>query len=240
MQFSVDRLRVEFTTKDCRIPEDERARLQASLAALGDAVKDFAGTALGVRVVFHPRSRTHHAELRLRLPGRTLYASGEDPYLDAALQRGFARLTRKAEAYRQRPDPEAVAAAERRSSLGDAVVAPEDPAAGPLAEAAGAGDYRRFRTALAGYEDWLRLRVGRLIQRDPEAQARLGKELRLGDVVEEVYLEAFERFTGRPTDVRLSEWLDGLVVPSIRALLRHPDEEGQAASLARTVRESAS
>ena len=59
----------------------------------------------------------------------------------------------------------------------------------------------------------------------------------MGDVVEEVYLDTFERFTRRPTGVRLREWLDGLIEPSVRALLRHPDEEAAAASLARTMRE---
>ena len=83
----------------------------------------------------------------------------------------------------------------------------------------------------------MRKRVGRLVQRIPEAQARVGRELLLGDVVEEVYLNAFERFTRRPTDVRLSEWLEGLIEPSIRALMQHPEEEAAAASLARTVRE---
>ena len=68
---------------------------------------------------------------------------------------------------------------------------------------------------------------------------RVGGELRLGDVVEEVYLNAFERFPRRPADVRLSAWLEGLVEPSIRALMQHPDEERQPASFARTVREAA-
>jgi ribosome-associated translation inhibitor RaiA len=236
MQFSVDRLRVEITTKDCQIPEDERARLQTLLAALGDAVKEVADPSLAVRVIHHPRSAMYHAEFKLTLPGRSLLTGEEDPYLDAALSRGVAKLTRKAEAYKERPDGEA--AAERRAALDQDVVAPEDPDAGPLADAVHAGDYRRFRTALAGYEEWLRKRVGRLVQRHPGAQAQVGKELLLGDVVEEVYLNAFERFTRRPTDVRLSEWLEGLIEPSIRALMRHPEEEREAASLARTVREA--
>jgi hypothetical protein len=60
----------------------------------------------------------------------------------------------------------------------------------------------------------------------------------LGDLVEEVYLNAFERFAERPTDVPLSGWLEGLIDPSLKALLRHPDEEHENASLARTVRQA--
>jgi ribosome-associated translation inhibitor RaiA len=237
MQVFVDSFRVEITTKECEIPPDERARLQSALTSLGNSVKGFANPSLVVRVVYHPRSEVYHAEFKLKLPGRSLLTAEEDPYLDTALSRCVAKLTRKVEAYKEHPDAHAVAEAERRAALDENVVAPEDPDAGPLAEAVNAGDYRKFRTALAGYEEWLRKRVGRLVQRHPEAQARVGNELLLGDVIEEVYLNAFERFTRRPTDVRLSEWLEGLIEPSIHALVQHPEEEATAASLARTVRE---
>jgi len=238
MRLPVDHLHVEIATKACDIPAEERARLQSALAALADAVTAFPEPALWIDAIFHPRSKVYHVECKLKLPGRTLITGEEDPYLDAALQRCARKLLRKAEAYQDHPDREAVAAAERREALGKEMAAPEAPDTGPLAEAAAAGEYRPFRTALAGYEEWLRKRVGRLIQRVPEAQARLGRELLLGDVVEEVYLNAFERFTRRPTAVPLSAWLESLIDPSIRALLRHPDEEAQAASMARTVRES--
>jgi hypothetical protein len=107
-----------------------------------------------------------------------------------------------------------------------------------VGRAVAAGDYRSFRIALVGYEDWLRRRAGRLVQRIPEAQARLGRRLRLGDIVEDVYLTAFEQWPRRSADVPLSDWLERLIEPSIRALLRHPDEEAEAARLARTLRET--
>jgi hypothetical protein len=56
--------------------------------------------------------------------------------------------------------------------------------------------------------------------------------------LEGVFLNAFERYTQRPTDVPLHDWLDGLIDPSLKALLRHPDEGRENASLARTVRET--
>jgi hypothetical protein len=238
MQLSRDRFRVELTTRGCEIPPEELARIQTWLSELGDRLRDFPDPSLEVRVIHHPRREVYRAEFRLELPGRVLVTGDEDSYLDSVLQRGFAKLTRKAEEYRDRPDREAVDAAERRVALDRDIVAPEAPDAGPLGEAAAAGDYRTFRTTLARYEEWLRNRAGRLIQRNPTAQAQVGRrELRIGDVVEEAYLNAFERFTRRPTDVPLSVWLEGLVEPSIRDLLRNPDEERAAASFARTVRD---
>jgi hypothetical protein len=135
-------------------------------------------------------------------------------------------------------DRDAAEKAERLLTLERDIVAPEDPAEGPVGAAARAGDYRAFRFKLAGYEEWLRKRVGRWVQRYPEAEARVGRKLRLGDLVEEVYLNAFERYTQRPTAVRVVDWLDSLIDPSLKALLRHPDEESENASLARTLRQT--
>lgn len=228
---------IEIATKDCDMPADERARLQRLLDPLEEAVADFPQPALWINVVYHPQRQEYHAEMKLKLPGRTLFAGAYDPYLDLALQRAVRRLLWKVEVYSAEPDEAAKGRAEREAGLDRIIVAPEDPDVGPVAEAAEAGDYRVFRMGLIGYEDWLRGRVGRWIQRYPEAQARVGDELRIGDLVEEVYLTAFEHFTHRPTDIRLSEWLDSLIDPSLKDLLRHPEREREAASLARTVRE---
>jgi hypothetical protein len=240
MQYSDDRrrLRVEFRAKEYTIPKDELARMQQSLAPLGEAVQDFPQSDLWVTVVHHPRGGVFHVEAKLKLPGQTLLTGDKDIYLDSAYQRCVRKLVRKVEAYRERPDRAALRAAERRAALDRDVVAPEDPDAGPLAAAARAGDYRAFRTALSGYEEWLRKRVGRWVQRYPEAQAQVGDGLLLGDLIEEVYLNAFEGFARRPTDVRLSGWLDGLIDPSLKEMLRHPDEAKENASLARTLREA--
>jgi hypothetical protein len=77
------------------------------------------------------------------------------------------------------------------------------------------------------------------LQRYPQAGARVGDGLRIGDVVEGVFLNAFERFGQRPVELPLNQWIDGLIDPSVKVILRHPDEEGENASLARTLRDAA-
>ena len=119
------------------------------------------------------------------------------------------------------------------------MVMPQDPDAGPIAQAVQAGDYRAFRLAMVRYEDWLRKRIGRWIQRYPEVEARVDEEPLIGDLLEEIFLNAFEHFTERNTDLRLSEWLDRLIDPTVRDYLRHPDEVHEEASIARTLRETA-
>jgi hypothetical protein len=230
-----ENLRVEFETQDCTIPKDERARMEESLAPVAEAVRGLPAADLRFKVMYHPNRQAYHVEARLQLSAASVSTGEWDPYLDSAFQRCVQRLIRKVQAFREHPDGEAEARAERLAALDQDVVAPEDPAAGPLGEAVRAGDYRTFRTALAVYEEWLRKRVGRWVQRFPEAEARVGHDLRLGDLVEEVFLNAFEGYTERTTAVRLSDWLDSLIDPSLKEFLRHPDEERANASLARTI-----
>jgi len=228
------RLRVEVDTKECDIPKDELTRMEESLAPLDEAVRDFATADLWVTVIRHPRNGNYHAELKLKLPGTTLFTSDWDEFLDTAYQRCLRKMAQRVNRYREHPDQQAEERAERITALDENIVAPEDPDAGWLGEKVMAGDYPAFRVALATYEEWLRKRVGRWLQRYPDAQAQVGRRLRIGDLVEEVYLNAFEHFAERPTDIRFSEWLDHLMDPSLKILLRHPDEEGENASMARS------
>jgi hypothetical protein len=238
MQYSDDRhhLRVEIKPRECKLPSDELTRMQRLLEPVGEAVESFPQSELSVGLMHHDHSDLYHVECRLRLPGKTLFTSDWDPYLDSAFMRCVRKLVRKAQDYREHPDRQAAAVEQREDDLNNNVVVSEEADGGPLGKFAAAGDYRGFRIAASGYEDWLRKRVGRWIQRYPEAEARLGKDLSIGDLVEEVYLNAFERFGQRPTEVPISQWLDSLLEPSLQAMLHDPDEEHQAASFARTVR----
>lgn len=236
MQYVDERyhLRVDITSRNGSVPEDQLTRMQRSLEPLGQVVAEYPDPELRFTVIHHAASGKHHVEGRLRLPGRTLFAADRDDYLDTAFQRRVGKLTRLAGAYQ----PPAAGAAHDRTTLDRDIVAPEDSAAGPLGAAVQAGDFRRFRTLLGGYEEWLRKRVGRWVPRYPALEARLNRDLGIADLVDEVYLNAFEQFTARPTDVRLSDWLDGLLDPSLKTLQAHPAEEKENINMARTLLET--
>jgi hypothetical protein len=82
----------------------------------------------------------------------------------------------------------------------------------------------------------VRRRAGQWIERYPEVQGQIGRRLEVEDVVEEVFLLAFEHYGQRPADVRLGEWLNTLIDPAVRALQSRPDEELENISLVRSAR----
>src|SRR5690606_3772506 len=91
--------------------------------------------------------------------------------------------------------------------------------------AVGEGDYVAFRKELFPYEEPLRKRIGRWIERYPEAEAELSGRLSLADMVEEVYMTAFEEFENRPRNVSLGDWLENLIDPAVKLLVHSPDEQ---------------
>lgn len=234
--FDRQQLHVEITNKECDIPEDQRTRMVETLRPLEFATADFPRADLRLNIIYHPNSKVYHAEAKLKLPGRTIFSGDHDTYLDTAFQRCLRRVLDRLDEYKQNPNNGAIHQAEQRQARDTNIMMPEDADTGPIANAVKRGDYREFRTRMAGYEDWLRRRVGRWIQRFPEAESRVNDGPFIGDLVELVYLNAFEQFTDRNTTLRMSEWLDSLIDPSLRESLRHPDEVHQEASLARTIR----
>ena len=85
------------------------------------------------------------------------------------------------------------------------------------------------------FESPLHERVGRWIQRYPEIESRLGDSITIADIVEEVFLNAFEQFPQRPQEVPPGEWFEGLIDVSVQALLQSPDEEFANISFARSL-----
>jgi hypothetical protein len=239
MPYTEDRfhLVVAFDAKGCSIPRDEQDRMEVLLIPLRQAVSEIPSSHLSIGVIHHPKNQVYHVEFKLKTPSRTLFADAADAYLDSAFQRGLDQLLNEVRNNSPAVNGRADATVAQRLAMDAALVAPEDPSAGALAATVLAGDYRAFRTALSGYEDWLGKRIGRWVQRFPEVEARIGGDLRIGDIVEEVYLNAFEQLTRRPTGVRFSDWLVNLIDPSIKSLLRRPDMERENASLGRTVRD---
>ena len=87
------------------------------------------------------------------------------------------------------------------------------------------------------FEGSLRARVGRWIQRNPEIESRLDEDFRIDDLVEEVFLTGFERFSARSHDVPPGQWLEQLIDPSVQAILQSPDEEYANISVIRSAAE---
>jgi ribosome-associated translation inhibitor RaiA len=232
-------LLVYYDVHHYELSPDDQEKMNVSLDALARQVEHFPLHDLRVLIERNARNNEFSVKLTLLLPGRTLVGSDHDAALHAAFERVLSSLVENVRAYKDSLGQ--VPERQRQEKGTRQEIMPATPVNTAAVEAAvGEGDYPAFRAALAPYEDPLRLRAGRWVERYPEIQARMGRGLDIGDVVDGVFLAAFEGYNSRPVDERFGEWLETLLDPTVRAIAEHPDEELENINMARSACEAGS
>lgn len=229
-------LQIELDTKNCEVTPAAIAKMESGLAPLRDVIRDFPVKNLYVTVFYYPRGREHHVKTSLVLSGKTLFTGERHELMYSAFEQCVRKLVKKVQAYKDNlggvPERD-----KHRQGTHQEVVALKEPETVLLSAAVERGDYGAFRRGVDAYEESLRKRVGRWVQRYPHVDETIGNGLQLDDIVEEVLLMAFDQFERRPASLPLGEWLMQLIDPAIKALAAHPDEELENVRLARAYSE---
>ncbi len=226
------KLQVYFDTHECQPSPDEVNGMADTLDSLAHQVGNFPVADVRVLIAWNRRKKEYTVKVSLILPGETLVTSDHDAVLHAPFERAVTSLERAVRAYKERLDQVAERRkqeAHTRQEVAPAVVID----AAVLDVASEDGDYPAFRAAIAPYEESLRVRVGRWIERYPAVQARMGRGLEVVDVVEGVFLAAFEGHTRHPSGVRYGDWLQELIDPALRAIEHDQTGELENINMAR-------
>jgi ribosome-associated translation inhibitor RaiA len=232
-------LRIELDTKRCELSAEEIDRLSERLAPLRKVVHQFPVSDLYITVYHYPRDGRYNVHTALVLTGKTLFTADHDVAVAPAFERCVRKLVKKVQAYKAGMGNEAERHKQEKGTH-QGVFPDREPDTALLGQAASNGDYPAFRQATLMYEEPVRKRAGRWAQRYPQVNALIGSRLSLEDIVEEIFLNAFERYPQKPAQVRLGDWLERLIHPSLQAMLENPDAELENVQLARTWREAVS
>ena len=225
--------RVVFDAHQCTLAEGQMDKMREDLDSLVRQTQHFPLSDVRVFVERNERSNTYSVKVTLILDGATLVGYDEDAALHVAFDLCLKALSENLGAYKDRLNQ-----VSQRQKLEKGTHQDVEPSVDPdpkvLSDAVADGDYPAFRLAALGYEESLRKRAGRWVERYPDVAAQIGRRLDVADIVEAVFLLAFEEFGHRTMDVRFGEWLEGLIDPAIKALHDNPDKELENISLARS------
>lgn len=226
-------LRIELDTKQCECTAGQIARMESALEPLSRLTKPFPVSDLYVTVIHHPRTGDYHLKTSLVLPGRTLFTGERHRDMYSAYEQCIDQLVRKVTAYKAKlgRDPEQ---AKTEHGTRQEIVATQTPDREAIERAVEDYDYAAFRERTAMFEESVRKRAGRWVQRYPALNAQIGRRIEMADIVEDVFLTAFERFTTRPANVPFSEWLEELIDDVVRAFVHHPEEELENVKMAQS------
>ncbi len=230
-------LRIELDTKHCTLAPAEIERLEQALQPLRKPVEKFPVSDLYITIEFFQRSHDYRIKTVLQLPGRGLATGDLDKDYLPAFERCVRKLVHKVIAYEGQLEDEEERSKQLKGTHHE--VHPSETIDEAAAEQAVAdNDYAAFCRHLVSFEEPLRKRIGRWIQRYPILDEQLGDRFDLNDVVDEVFLNAFERFDQRPRAVPLGTWLEQLIDPSLRILSQDTVDELENISFARSLREA--
>jgi ribosome-associated translation inhibitor RaiA len=227
-------MEVVFDVHEFELSPSEEHLLREKLDGLARQVEQFPVAELRV-FIQAVRSQQMVVKLTLFLPNKSLTVDGYDRIVQPAFDRCLDSLQHELEGYKDRLNRRSEAAKLEEGT--HAELLPEvlvDPEA--IERAVAAGDYADFHAALLPYEEELRMRIGRWVQRYPEVNDLIGRGLEIADIQEEVFLLAFDGYSARPQNVPLGTWLENLIHPAIKALAQNPDEALENIAAVRSVR----
>lgn len=217
-------LRIDFDSKRYTLSSLERNKMDEDIEHLRRQVDRFPVAELKVEITPHARSTGVGVKTSLLLPGTTLFTADEDVMAYPAFQRCIRTLIDQLKAYKDELGNKPAYEKQIQGTLHD-VVPNREPNLQEIQEAVAAGDYSAFRRAMSVYDDALNARIGRLIERHPEATRKFGDQLPISQLVEEVMLTAFDKFSQRPAPLPLGQWLEQLIAPAIATIVNDRGEE---------------
>jgi ribosome-associated translation inhibitor RaiA len=217
-------LAIELKTHGCELTATEYGRIEDSLGALREAVASFPIQGLLITIHHHPRHNDYHVKMSLKLPGQTLFTGERHQVMYTAIEQSVDKLLRKVKTFKSRMQAEAEQSKQSEGTHHrlESTLAFHTK---ELEEACFYQDYLRFRRGLDGFQPGLNERVGRWVQRYPEIERQLEGRITLSDIVEDVFLHAFEKFAERNPEVPPGIWLESLIDPTIQDLLHFPEAE---------------
>ncbi|MBI4584414.1 MAG: hypothetical protein HY717_10370 [Planctomycetes bacterium] len=219
----LDDLKIQVKTENYQFSAEEWDQIENQLDSLKRLVKDFPVAELHVQIHWHRRSQTFHVKTNLHLLKQNLFTGERDVLWHPAYERCIRKLMNKVKGLKEKLAKKSVYSKVASGTLHQ-VIPEREPDPEKLEQAFKDQDFLAFRQAMSVYDDALSKRLGRWIERYPAVSARLGSEFTLSDLVEEVYLNAFEQFGSRPVD-RIGNWLEHLIDPSVKAFIQHPELE---------------
>lgn len=231
-------LLVDLDMKHCRLSADELNKMETMLSPLDDMVRHFPVSKLHVLISHRNRTADYSVRTSLILSGDTLVCSDHHEQAHAAFEHCINNLVRELQRYKDRLGDVPERAKQQEGTHHD-LIPTMAPDAAAVDAAVREGDYAAFRTAMTGYDAPVTAQVGRWVERYPQVAARIGKGLHIDDIVEDVFLLAFEDYEQRPQGIRLGDWLGRYIDAAVKAMAAHPDEEMENVNMVRLARAAA-
>lgn len=228
--------RMDIDASGFEMTDRERDEVDAEVGKLLPLIEDFPTQVLHVNVKYNGNSEEYEVRLALVLPGQTFATGGVDHAWLPVMETAITKMMRRVEHYKE--DLSHVTERRHHALDTDHVVEPSYQIdADAVRDAVATDNYAVFRTAMMPLEGKLRERIGRWVERYPRVEAMIGEKLFIADIMEEVFLMAFDRYDHWTDGLTFGAWVETLVDPAVKAIANDPDGELEQISFLRSWQE---
>ena len=231
-QFDAPEMRIDLDVEGMKLSDAETATVEAEVDRIKPLTAEFPVQILHVNLRYNRNSEEYEVKLALVLTGQTFATADVSESWHGSLENCVRKMIRRVEHYKQ--DLSNVESRSRAVNSEAHVEPTRQIDAVAVRTALSENDYAAFRREMGPFDASLRDRIGRWVQMYPQVDAMVGERLTLADIVEEVFLMAYEQFDSWHPEMLFGQWLETLIDPAVKAIARDPDGELEAISFQKT------
>jgi len=209
-------MQVQIKTSHHGLSGLDREELDRAVEQLDRLTENYEMRHLHVDVARVGRTNEVRVKLVLALARRRLVVDVRGPGVGPAARDGVAVLSRKIELAKDRVHRLHGKRMLRRAKAEAALVDMD-----ALRAAVAASDYGAFRDALREAPEAVEAELGRRLKRHADAEALLGDEFLIADLVEGVIRRAYENYADRAASTPIHEWLFHSIDPIVEEFVVH-------------------
>ena len=229
--------RMDIDAEGFELTDRERSVIDAEIGKLLPLIEDFPTQILHVNLKYNGNSEEYEVRLALVLPKQTFATGGVDQAWHPVMETAITKMMRRVEHYKQ--DLSHVTERRHHALDTDHAVEPSWQIDGDkVREAVESDNYAAFRECMLPLEGTLRDRIGRWVERYPRVEAMIGEKIFIADIMEEVFLMAFDRFDHWTDGLTFGAWCETLVDPAVKAIANDPTGELEKISFLRSWQET--
>ena len=227
------RLDADLDAENMTLSETEVSAIETEVDRLRPLVAEFPTKVLHVNLKYNDNSEDYEVRLALVLPGQTFATGGVTQSWHLGLETAVTKLIRRIKHYKE--DLEGITDRRHHAQDTDHAVEPTQQIDGnAVTEAVGSGNYGQYRRLMFPFESALRMRIGRWVERYPQVNQMIGDRIAIADIMEEVFMLAFDRHDQWTPGLMYGPWLETLVDPAVEAIANDPEGELQAIGFQRS------
>lgn len=231
---------LQVDAENFQLSNDDLEQIRADCSDLDPLLVEFPTLRVLLNILHYERSNAYESKLSIVTPGQTISTRETAGSWNAAFNACLQKAHRRVKHYR-----EIMQQQQADVPAYDAISGTVDPTqqldGAVVSQAIESDDYLSFRKAMWPLEPALRRRVSEWLRRYPDLESMILADddaaFSTADLVEEVFMLAFDQYGKWPREMFFGQWIETLIDPALENFANDPAGEAEKINYIRSALE---